>query len=52
MHEEGLLLSIGKAEFRELLKRSPEFAIHIMATLAKRLRKANEDIAQLALETI
>ncbi len=52
MHEDGLLLSIGKSEFRELLKRSPEFAIHIMSTLAKRLRKANEDIAQLALETI
>lgn len=52
MLEEGVLLSIGKREFRELIKKSPEFAVHIMSTLCKRLRKTNDDLAQLALETI
>lgn len=52
MIEDGILLSIGKKEFRELIKKSPEFAINIMSTLCKRLRKANDDLAQLALETI
>jgi CRP/FNR family transcriptional regulator, cyclic AMP receptor protein len=52
MMEEGILLSIGQKEFRELIAKSPEFSVHIMSTLCKRLRKANEDLAQLALETI
>jgi CRP/FNR family cyclic AMP-dependent transcriptional regulator len=52
MIEEGILLSIGQKEFRELIAKSPEFSVHIMSTLCKRLRKANEDLAQLALETI
>ena len=52
MMEEGILLSIGKKEFRQLIRKSPEFAVHIMSTLCRRLRKANDDLAQLALETI
>jgi len=52
MTEEGILLSIGRSEFRELISHSPDFTIHIMSTLSRRLRKANDDLAQLALETI
>lgn len=52
MAESGVLLSIDRNEFREIISRSPEFSFHIMSTLCKRLRKANDDLAKLALETI
>ncbi|MDQ7823840.1 MAG: cyclic nucleotide-binding domain-containing protein [Candidatus Eremiobacteraeota bacterium] len=52
MLDEGILLSIDKKEFRDLVSRLPDFSIHIMSVLAGRLRKMNNDLAQLALETV
>lgn len=36
------LVAIDKADFLDMIRESPEFAIHIMQVLTRRLRLANE----------